>query len=166
MKKENKEDKKDKKGNVIILIVLSILLGVSFVVFIIYLDNKDSQTYYKAENYNPQIYFSEKITTTKQAELKDLINSLKPDYALTLDEVTFTSNRTFMDNLCGIKCLGQNRRYTISNVWHSQIYVYVDNDRERVKKTLCHEIIHNFLKSGKDYEKFVYDLASQGVCYG
>ena len=156
----------DKKHQIVLLIFLSILLGSSFNLFIDEVST-DSNIYLENANYNPNIYTNE-LSSEEKAEITDIIDSLKEDYALTMDEVYFTKNRTFMDNLCGNKCYGQNHRYVNENtewIWKSQIYVYVSNDMNQVKQTLCHELAHQFVKKEEYYHKFVYDLAREGVCY-
>lgn len=154
--------KEDRGIMIFLLIILSISLGITSIIFLDELLEKPSQSYYKVGDYN--ITFVGKIPTPKKLEIINIVDSLKMDYALTLDQVTFTNNMSLIEQICGVGCRGFNERY-IKGDEHHNIWVYFDNDTERLKLVLCHEILHNIINRGDYYHKFVYDISGYGVCY-
>lgn len=160
--KSKKEKRQEMYLQITMLVTFSILLGVLLITFLISLNTNTS--FHERPNYAPSIYTND-LSDSERLAIERLIDSLKEDYALTLDELYFTKNQTFIDELCETSCYGINKKSVENGEIKSKIYVYFDGNYPRVRRTLCHEISHNFLKSEEYYHKFAYDLASEGVCY-
>ncbi|MEK7179948.1 MAG: hypothetical protein AAB706_00570 [Patescibacteria group bacterium] len=161
------EDMKNQKVLILlisVLFIVSLLFGGMVGLLIKQTHTPTNKNYPEARSQVPKISF-DGISPSEKTEIIDMINSLKPIYSSAMEEIHFTTNQGLVNGICDDSCWGVNHRYVENGAWHSEIYIYVDENMTRVKQTLCHEITHQFIKPEEYFHKFAYDLASEGVCY-
>lgn len=102
----------------------------------------------------------DKVCIDSQEYINQMLDDLKPEYKKVIKNITFTTNRSYIDKIAGVPAYGVND-------YEGNIAVYIDGDEERERYVICHEILHSIVKRWglTDDEWFVRDIADYGVCY-
>ena len=151
------------------LFYLVIILSISFISVSLINGLKESAdsplTLYSDRNITDKIHFLDDYSIKEKEFLLNIVDSLDVSYKLVIDNVYFTNNLTKISQLCGDDAGGCN---TIFSRNESKTYVYTHDTLKyyfSIRRTLCHEILHNIIRSNENNHNIIYDLANKGVCY-
>ncbi len=95
---------------------------------------------------------------------------LKPEYTERINEITFSGNQTWIADQCRSekKIIYKSSSYLRGCHYSgsNRIFIYVSADEKILRKTLCHEILHEIMDiNGEEEEDIVYMIDDSGVCY-
>ena len=95
----------------------------------------------------------EGLTKSERMELYSILREIKPIYFEETESITFTKNLSKYCDTCG----GQN--------WRGDIVVGYSTNTPYLRRTICHELLHNFFISNKRSHIILSDVARYQVCY-
>lgn len=98
------------------------------------------------------IVFEKNFSFEEKLNVMKIISDIKSEYLFNSTTIIFTKEIIERDTFT----FGLNNG--------TGILVWYDGDLKRVKRTICHELLHNIIK-GEGNHFFIYDLANLNVCY-
>lgn len=104
------------------------------------------------------VYFSE-LDSSEIDIATNLVRQVNPIYTLGTINITFVKNMT----------AGYNGEQTEEGMaligWNRGGEIYVLYKPDKIRETLCHELLHSFIPLTNNNHKIVYDMGAKEVCY-
>ncbi len=137
--------------------IFVLLFSVGIFSYLMYLQPSDEIVY---QGYsNEQVLFFINITyeglnSREEFVSKEILRDVKPLYLEGMKLIVFTNNLSKHCEECGG-----------ANYPGGKIYIKYVNSKIGLKRTLCHELLHNFFISGELAHIVLSDVSRYEVCY-
>lgn len=95
------------------------------------------------------------LTKNETINFENIFINIKEDYLVGNNNWIITKNTS---NYCE-NCNGQNRGKG------REIIIKYRDDLTKIKRTICHELLHSFFITGNESHKLVYDIADYKTCF-
>jgi len=94
--------------------------------------------------------------------VSSLLDRIDTKYLNLTKKMIFTTDEGYLNNNKNRLCCGQ-RYVGMNKLLKREITVYLQFDEKVDLETICHELLHNIIRTADD-EYFVYDIAEMNPC--